>query len=192
MIIESNLGNIDGDIEMEMRDEREILSKINKSKRKKLMAFMKAHDGERTAIIPAGSTEDLPKNPRADKGTVGIILVCRNPYNEAYADYWTLVDTIDNDCRENLLHFYKRQDAVADILFARPAHQTDAKPANVYDPAKQYVLNREKTGRPCRILSDVEKEQIDGMRADGKSIAEIARTLKASNRFIINYLKSKR
>lgn len=190
MIIESNLGNVDGDIEMEMRDEREILSKINKSKRKKLMAFLKEHDDEETVIIPAGSSEDLPKNPRADKGIVGIIMVGRNLYNERYADYWTLIDTIDKEGNESLLKFYKRQSVVAGILFEQTIPKSKA--VNTYDPAKQYVLNREKTGRPRRILSDVEKEQIDGMRADGKSIAEIARKLKASNRFIMNYLKLKR
>lgn len=177
---------------MELRDEAEILNKINKSKRKKLMAFIKGHDGEETVIIPAGSSEDLPKNNRADKGTVGIIMVCRNPYNETHADYWTLVDTIDKEGKESLIQFYKRQSVMAGILFEQPTPEVEAKPANTYDPDKQYVLSREKTGRPRRILSNVEKKQIDGMREEGKSIAEIARTLKASNRFIIDYLKSKR
>ena len=56
-----------------------------------------------------------------------------------------------------------------------------------WDPQKQYVVDREKVGRPKRVLSDSEKAKIDELREQGKGYNAIARELKVSNRLIIKH-----
>ena len=166
-----------------MVDEYGVLEKINKSKRKKLMVWLKQHDTDGAKIIPAIDSNDLPKNPKADKGTMALFCTGQSIYSHKKG-FWCLVDILDHKSRENFMDFYKRQSAILELM--------DIEPTDSYDPKTQYVISRAKTGRPKRILSESEKEQIAELRAQGKGIAYIARTLKASNRFIMDYLKSQK
>lgn len=153
---------------LELYDKENILDKINKSKRKKLMAFIREHDGEESKIIPAGSSADLPTKRKRDTGTLVIIMVGRNLYNP-YRDYWTLIDTLDKDGKETFTKYYKRQSAIVEFL-------------DIQAPAV-------KVGRKKRVFSDEEKRRIAELHAQGVGIGKIARELKTSNRLIMSLLK---
>ena len=177
-----------------MVDEYGILEKINKSKRKKLMVWLKQHDTDGAKIIPAINSNDLPKNPKADKGTMALFCTGQSIYSHKQG-FWCLVDILDHKGRENFMDFYKRQSAILELMDIEPTEEQQERQegqSDSYDPKMQYVISRAKTGRPKRILSESEKEQIAELRAQGKGIAYIARTLKASNRFIMDYLKSQK
>ena len=49
-----------------------------------------------------------------------------------------------------------------------------------YDPKKQYVVNRDRVGRPHRVLSDEEQADISRLSGQGMSINAIAKEQKAS------------
>ena len=165
---------------MDIQDEWEVLDRINKSKRKELMAFLREHQGEEAKIIPAVSRDDIPTNSRKDKGTIAFFFVARNIYDANRMDFFTLIDTLDADKKETLIKLYKQRSTMLKFL-----GQEEAAPA--YDPQKQYVVDREKVGRPKRVLSDSEKAKIDELREQGKGYNAIARELKVSNRLIIKH-----
>lgn len=153
-----------------MQDLENIMVKVNKSKRRKLMAFIKEYDkGEEEAtIIPAGSRDELPKTKRQDKGTLAIILVGISPYN-GKKGLWVLIDTIDKDGKETLTKYYKPAAIIAEL---------------VGSPSGRPI----KAGRKKRIFTDEEKQRIAELRAQGVGIARIARELKTSNRLIMGVL----
>ncbi len=64
------------------------------------------------------------------------------------------------------------------------------KSAHTYDPATEYVVKREKAGRPRKPLTEEQKNEIRSMREEGLSINEIAKKLNISNRRVINAIKS--
>ena len=165
---------------MDIQDEWEVLDKINKSKRKELMAFLREHQGEGAKIIPAVPRDDIPTNSRKDKGTIAFFFVARNIYDTNRMDFFTLIDTLDADKKETLIKLYKQRSTMLKFL-----GQEEIVPA--YDPQKQYVVDREKVGRPKRVLSDSEKAKIDELREQGKGYNAIARELKVSNRLIIKH-----
>ena len=173
-----------------MVDEYGVLEKINKSKRKKLMAWLKQHDTDGAKIIPGIDSHDLPKNPKADKGTMALFCTGQSIYS-GKKGFWCLVDILDHKGKENLMAFYKRQSAMLELM-GEPTEGQQEGQSDSYDPKTQYIVSRAKTGRPRRVLSESEKEQIAELRAQGKGIAYIARTLKASNRLIMDYLKSQK
>ena len=175
-----------------MVDEYGVLEKINKSKRRKLIAWLKQHDTEGAKIIPAINSNDLPKNPKADKGTMALYCTGQSIYSHGKQGFWCLVDILDHKGREDFMAFYKRQSVMLELMGIELTEERQEGQFDSYDPRTQYVISRAKTGRPKRILSESEKEQVAELRAQGKGIAYIARTLKASNRFIMNYLKSQK
>ena len=163
-------------------DEWDVLSKINKSKRKELMAFLKEHQGEEAKIIPAVPRDDIPKDSRKDKGTMAFFFVARNIYHADRMDFFTLVDILDKDKEETFIKLYKQRGDILEFLGQEEAVQA-------YDPQKQYIVDREKVGRPKRILSDLEKSQIQALRSQGKGYNAIAKELKISNRLVISECK---
>ncbi|WP_303814164.1 hypothetical protein [Selenomonas ruminantium] len=58
-----------------------------------------------------------------------------------------------------------------------------------YNPQKQYLVDREKIGRPRRILKEEEKKAIEALRKSGKSINDIAKELRLSNRLVMEYCR---
>ena len=59
------------------------------------------------------------------------------------------------------------------------------KAKNTYDPKKQYVVNREKTGRPKHTITPEEETIIMEMRKQGIGINKISKYLKINNRQIM-------
>lgn len=157
-----------------MQDTHDILGRINKSKRKQLVAFIREKDGgdEEAVIIPAGSRDDLPKDNRHDKGTLAIILLGFSPWSDKRG-FWILIDELAQDGKEKLTKYYKSCADVAELV---------GSPSEA--PAQK------KAGRKRRILTDEEKKHIDELRAQGVGIAKIARELKTSNRLIMQYYQN--
>ena len=58
-----------------------------------------------------------------------------------------------------------------------------------YDPEKQYVVSRDKVGRPRRVLSDAEQADISRLREQGMSINAIAKELGINNRRVMEYCR---
>ena len=58
-----------------------------------------------------------------------------------------------------------------------------------YDPEKQYVLSRDKVGRPHRVLSDEEQANIRRLREQGMSINAISKELSINNRRVMEYCR---
>lgn len=169
-----------------MIDEDGVLERLNKSKRKKLMAFIKQHEGtEEARILPAGSMMDFPQNNRKDDGrTVYIFMLAKENYN----GFYTLVDRFDkND--ETFKHLYKRQSRIAELLGIDQTPAATNEPT--YNPKTQYIVERGKVGRPKRTLSDTEKSRIDELRVQGKGYNAIAKELKVSNRLIIKHCQKR-
>jgi len=164
---------------LNIEDEWDVLSKINKSRRKKLMKFLKEHQGEEARIIPAVPRDDIPKSNKEDRGTMAFFFVSRNVYYKDRMDFFTLVDILDADKKETLIKLYKPKGTMLEFL-----GQEEAVPS--YDPAKQYVIDREKVGRPRRVLSDSEKLKIRQLRCQGKGYNAIAKEMRISNRRVIN------
>ena len=59
-----------------------------------------------------------------------------------------------------------------------------------YDPDKQYVLDRNKVGRPRRVLSDKERADILELRSHGMSINDISMSLGINNRRVMECCKN--
>jgi len=169
-----------------MIDDDGVLERLNKAKRKKLMAFLKQHGTEDSRIIPAS---DLPKNNRTDKGTIAVFFVGQNIYYPEYQDFFCLVDTLDKDGKETFMDFYKRQSVIAELLGIDQTPTATNEPT--YDPRTQYIVERDKVGRPKRTLSDTEKAKIDELRAQGKGYNAIAKELKVSNRLIMRHCQKR-
>ncbi len=62
-------------------------------------------------------------------------------------------------------------------------------PGVTYDPDKQYVVDRQKSGRPRRVLTESEEADISRLRAQGMSINAISKELKINNRKVMEYCK---
>ena len=176
-----------------MVDEYGILEKINKSKRKKLMSFLKEHDRYEAdfeaRLMPAGSRDDLPESNRKDKGTIILFFYAQNLYNAEYKDFYTLVDTLV-DGEEKLIKAYKRLSALLDFIGIGVEAEQETQPGQTYDPTKQYLVSREKAGRPKHIITEAEAQQIRALRADGLSINAISKQLGISNRQIMAFCRS--
>ena len=177
-----------------MVDEYGILEKINKSKRKKLMAFLKEHDRYEAdfeaRIMPAGSRDDLPESNRKDKGTIILFFYAQNLYNAEYKDFYTLVDTLV-DGEEKLIKAYKRLPALLEFIGVEAEQDEQEKQlGQTYDPTKQYIVSREKAGRPKHIITEEEAQQIRALRADGLSINAISKQMRISNRQIMAFCRA--
>lgn len=59
-----------------------------------------------------------------------------------------------------------------------------------YDPARQYVVDRAKVGRPHRVLTPEEQANIKKLRAQGMSINAIAKELGINNRRVMECCKN--
>ncbi len=158
-----------------MQDVEGILERINKSKRRLLMKFLNEHDGEEARLLPAGGM--IPESPRKDYGPICLILVARNIYMSDYTDYFTILDTLEQNGSEKFQRFYKRAPEVQHHLFPSSEPQPPAVP-------------QKKGGRPRRIFTDEEKKRIRDLHAQGLSIKFLAEIFVTSNRKIMGVLKN--
>ena len=59
-----------------------------------------------------------------------------------------------------------------------------------YDPEREYIVNREKAGRPRRTLTPAQEREIRALHADGMGINALALRFHVSNRRIIKLLNN--
>lgn len=144
-----------------------ILTKINKSKRKKLMSFISDHDRDGRARLFDASTQYLT-TPREDIGTIILFMITKSKYTEGKTDFFVLLDTIDKSGAETFKHSSQRPERIASFLGIEPTH---------------------KGGRPRRTLTSEEKQKIDALREQGRGYNAIAKELKVSNRLVIEYCR---
>ena len=156
-----------------------LLNKIKQSRRKQLVSFLKEHGGKKTRLI---SMSELPSSKSDDKGLLCLLLVNQNIYNPDYEDFWVLLDD-SSDGKEVFQSFYKRKTKIIDFIGCENSNY------NTFDPDKQYVVTREKVGRPRRVLNDEEKSAIRQLREQGMGINKIAKDLQINNRLVMVYCR---
>ena len=144
-----------------------ILTKINKSKRKKLVHFIIDHDKDGKASLFDVSTHVLT-TPRQDIGTVIFFMKSNSIYQVGTANFYVLLDTIDKDGKETFKYSHHAPEQISNFLGIKPP---------------------KKGGRPRRTLTDEEKERIRELREQGRGYNAIAKELKVSNRLVIEYCK---
>ena len=137
---------------------------------------------------------ERPKNNRQDFGHLVILEVTeegkgkiltdlpgerKEKYQESFREI-----PIDLDVLQEALGFVsKRQSQKIQQAAAAPAGKS-------YDPDKQYVIDRDKVGRPRRVLSDAEQADIRRLRSQGMSINAIAEELGINNRRVMEYCRN--
>jgi len=131
---------------------------------------------------------DRPQSKRQDNGKLVVLEIRDDGKGRILTD-------IPADKREREPEIFKEQNIDIELLkmalgFADKRHQQKAPAGNTYDPNKQYVVNRERVGRPHRVLSDLEKADIDRLRGQGMSINAIAKELGINNRRVMEYCKN--
>ena len=162
----------------------EILERINKSRRPRLAAFLRERDSEDARVDVNESA--FPASPRADRGTLVLVMTTPNPYHEGVVDFYAVSDTIaakgQSGQSEIFAHFYRRRDGILELLGAeQPAQPT-------YDPSASYLVSREKAGRPRHDLTDEDVASIRALHAEGWGINRLATRYHVSNRRIIALL----
>lgn len=111
----------------------------------------------------------------------------------SWSDYRLIKDNaIYGDEKEEIEIFRLPQKAMfALIKFFTPEEDLEPEKNNkpTYNPKSQYVVNREKVGRPRRVLSDEEQANIQKLRDKGMSINAISKELGINNRRVMEYCK---
>lgn len=134
---------------------------------------------------------ERPKNKRQDNGKLVILEVREDgkgriltdlpaDRKEKFYESFSEVAIDVSILREALGFVYKRQQK----------KEATAPAGKAYDPEKQYVVDRDKVGRPRRILSDAEQADISRLRGQGMSINAIAKELGINNRRVMEYCKN--
>ena len=90
----------------------------------------------------------------------------------------------------NVIHLASSEPNLSFVEKRQQKKELLAPAGKVYDPEKQYVVNREKVGRPRRVLSDEEQANIRRLRGQGMSINAIAKELGINNRRVMEYCKN--
>ena len=144
-----------------------ILTKLKKTKRKKLINFIYDHDRDGRARLYDSSSRYLTTN-REDEGTVILFMVSQSNYHEGITEFYVLIDTLDIQGRETFQKRSHRIEDIRDFVGIEP---------------------RNKGGRPRKVLTDQEKARIDELRQQSKGYNAIAKELGIGNRIVIEYCK---
>lgn len=162
-------------------------SRLAKTNREKLF---KARKSNAEYYLIGG---ERPKSNRQDLGQLVILEVRedgkgriltdlptdkKEKYQESFREI-----SIDVEILKEALGFVEKRQQKKEL-------QTTAATGKAYDPKKQYVVDREKVGRPRRVLSDEEQAGISRLRAQGMSINAIAKELGINNRRVMEYCKN--
>lgn len=99
-----------------------ILTKINKSKRKKLMSFISDHDCDGRARLFDASTHYLT-TPKEDTGTVILLMITKSKYTEGEIDFFVLMDTIDKAGTETFKHSKHQLEHIGSFLGIEPTYK---------------------------------------------------------------------
>lgn len=132
---------------------------------------------------------DRPKNKRQDFGHLIILEVRDNGKGRILTD-------LPADKKEKFLEVFRAvsidlgilQEALG-FVDKRQQQKEAAQAKKSYDPEKQYVLSRDKVGRPHRVLSDEEQANIRRLREQGMSINAISKELSINNRRVMEYCR---
>lgn len=150
----------------------EVLERINKSRRKKLVSFLRdfvRYEDE------AGVDITLPESPRSDTGDLMLVLRAPNRYQPGQVAIYAVYDRIFRE-EENFCTFYRDRAALLDFLGAEPA------------PAAPVKIRRESTGRPV-LYGEESAATVQRLRAEGESIRGIAAALGMSTATVQKLIK---
>ena len=164
---------------METIELEALLELIKQNRRRELVRFLKEHYIEDARILLMSR---LPDSKSMDKGLLCLLLVNQNVYNSRYEDFWVLFDNISGD-KEIFQKYYKQKAEIVAFLGCENSND------NTFDPDKQYVVTREKVGRPRRVLTNEEKSAIRQLREQGMGINKIAKDLQINNRLVMVYCR---
>ena len=180
------------------------LAAINQRRRSKLAAYIKANGIHECFPLarPCGSFE---KRPSDDKGVLVLvqdrrhddkIIVITDIVKLEYDDAGKLVDVDE-------AMYIEEQSAEGIAAMAKALVKfSPIQDIWLHDDLQYYATQQSadgegdksfagwKGGRPKRVLSKEEQNQIKSMRVDGASVNSIAKTLKISNRVIADFVKS--
>ena len=158
-------------------------SRLAKTNRAKLFATRK--DFADYYIIGG----ERPKNKHKDNGKLVILEICDDGKGRIITD-------LPADKKEKFQERFREVAIDVDILkealgFVEKRQQKGKEATTAtgkaYDPETQYVVSREKVGRPHRVLSDEEKADIQRLRDKGMSINAISKELGINNRRVMEY-----
>ncbi len=173
---------------MDIVDLEYIAEKVNQSRREKLMKFLKEHNFE----AKLAALSEFPDKKQDDKGLIFLLLINRNIYNPEKTDFWVLVDIVELvkdertgklEAKETFRKYWHYKEDIVEFLGCENNN------GNRFDPKKQYVVNRDKVGRPRRVLTDEEKATIRNLREQGMSINKIAQQLRIKNRLVMEFCR---
>lgn len=160
-------------------------SRLAKTNREKLFATRK---GFADYYLIGG---ERPKNKRQDHGKLVILEIRDDGKGRIITD-------LPADKKEKFQERFREVDIDVAILkealgFVEKRKQKSKEDTKAtgksYDPEKQYVVSREKVGRPRRVLSYEEQASIQRLRDKGMSINAISKELGINNRRVMEYCK---
>lgn len=157
-------------------------SKLAKTNRTRLFSAQK--DNAEYYLIGG----ERPQNKRQDTGKLVILEVCDNGRGRILTD-------LPADKKEKAHEIFRELPINVDVLeqalgFVIKRQQAFEKDTGMtYNPEKEYVVSREKVGRPHRVLSDEEQSAISRLRKQGMSINAISKELGINNRRVMEYCK---
>lgn len=160
-------------------------SRLAKTNREKLFSARK--DNAEYYLIGG----ERPKNKRQDNARLVILEVRDNGKGRILTDLPTIK-------KENAAEIFKEININVEILKQalgfvdkrQQKQEADDPSRTTYDPEKQYVVSRDRVGRPRRVLSDDEQANIRRLREQGMSINAIAKELGINNRRVMDYCKN--
>ena len=159
-------------------------SRLAKTNREKLF---KAKKSNAEYYLIGG---ERPKNKRQDFGHLIILEVCEDGKGRILTDLpGEKKEKYQESFREMAIDVGILKEALG-FVEKRQQKEATAPTGKTYDPEKQYVVNRDRVGRPHRILSDEEQADISRLREQGMSINAIAKELGINNRRVMEYCKN--
>ena len=162
---------------------------INSKARPYLSKIMKKKHDKRVSVI-FHLLEGEPSKTYEDT----LVILEETLKDHGHAEYRLIRNNaIDGDMEEETEIFKLSQKAMVALERAiSPAGDEISAAPNepTFDPSKQYVVDRDKVGRPRRVLSDEEQANISRLRGQGMSINAIAKELGINNRRVMEYCKN--
>ena len=134
---------------------------------------------------------ERPKNKRQDFGHLIILEVCEDGKGRILTDLpGEKKEKYQESFREMAIDVDILKEALGFVEKKQQKKEAMAPNGKAYDPEKQYVVNRDRVGRPRRVLSDEEQADISRLRGQGMSINAIAKELSINNRRVMEYCKN--
>ena len=134
---------------------------------------------------------ERPKNKRQDNSKLVILEVRDDGKGRILTDLPAdKKEKYQESFREVAVNVGILKEALGFVEKRQQKKEATAPTGKAYDPEKQYVVNRDRVGRPRRVLSDEEQANIRRLRGQGMSINAIAKELGINNRRVMEYCKN--